>query len=64
MIVDVKEIVNKKEKELKDKIGKNNLQPKLAVVLANNIESSKSYVLSKRNKAFELGILQEEYIYD
>lgn len=64
MIVDVKEIVRKKEEELKDKITKNNLQPKLAVILANNLDSSKSYVLSKRKKAESLGILQEEYIYN
>ena len=64
MIVDVKKIVAKKEEELKKKITENKLKPKLAVILANNLDSSKSYVLSKRKKADLLGILQEEYIYD
>lgn len=63
MIVDVKEIVSKKEEEIRNKIISNNLKPKLAVILANDLNSSKSYVLSKRKKAESLGILQEEYIY-
>lgn len=64
MVVNVKEIVEKKELEIKEKIEKNNLKPKLAVILANNLDSSKSYVLSKRKKAEKLGIEQEEYTFD
>lgn len=64
MIIDVKKIVTKKECEIQNKIIENNLKLKLAVILANNLSSSKSYVLSKRKKAKKLGILQEEYIYD
>lgn len=64
MIVNVKEIVSKKEEEIRDKIISNNIKPKLAVILANDLNSSKSYVLSKRKKAESLGILQEEYIYN
>lgn len=64
MLIDVKQIVSDKEEEIKSKIIKNNIKPKLAVILANNLDSSKSYVLSKRKKAESLGILQEEYIYD
>ena len=64
MVVNVKEIVEKKELEIKEKIEKNNLKLKLAVILANNLDSSKSYVLSKRKKAEKLGIEQEEYTFD
>lgn len=64
MLIDVKQIVSNKEDEIRNKILANNIKPKLAVILANNLESSKSYVLSKRKKAEALGILQEEYIYD
>lgn len=63
MVVDVQSIVEKKEVEIRDKIIKNNLTPKLVVILANDLDSSKSYVLSKRRKTEALGILQEEYIY-
>ena len=64
MLIDIKQIVSNKEKEIKEKILSNNIKPKLAVILANDLESSKSYVLSKRKKAESLGILQEEYIYN
>lgn len=64
MIVNIKEIVSKKEEEIRNKIISNNIMPKLAVILANNLTSSRSYVLSKRKKSEYLGILQEEYIYD
>lgn len=64
MILDIKNIVLKKEKEIEEKIKLNKLSPKLAVILANDNDSSKSYILSKRKKAQSLGILQDEYIYD
>lgn len=64
MLIDIKQIVSNKEKEIKNKILSNKLKPKLAVILANDLDSSKSYVLSKRKKAESLGILQEEYIYN
>jgi len=64
LLINIKEIVSKKEEEIKNKIITNNLKPKLAVILANDLESSRSYVLSKRKKAEALGVLQEEYIYN
>lgn len=64
MILDIKNIVLKKEKEIEEKIKLNKLSPKLAVILANDNDSSRSYILSKRKKSESLGILQDEYIYD
>ena len=64
MIVDVKQIVKKKEVELKKLILDNNIKPTLAVIHANNFASSESYIASKRKKANELGIRQIEFKYD
>lgn len=64
MIVNVEKIVKRKEEEIQRKIKENNVVPTLAVIQANDLESSKSYIASKRKKANELGIKQIEYIYD
>lgn len=66
-IIDVKSIVENKKKELKKEIitlKDNNVFPKLAVILANNEESSKIYIGKKRKMCEELGIEEIEYILD
>lgn len=65
--INVKDIVRRKTEELKDKVEslkKLGIQPKLAVVLASEDEASKIYVGKKRKMCEELGIEQEEYIFD
>ena len=65
--INVKDIVRRKKEELKDKVEslkKLGIQPKLAVVLASEDEASKIYVGKKRKMCEELGIEQEEYIFD
>lgn len=65
--INVKDIVRRKKAELKDKVEsleKLGIQPKLAVVLASEDEASKIYVGKKRKMCEELGIEQEEYIFD
>ena len=64
MIVNVEEIIKKKEEEIIEKITEKNITPTLAVICANDLESSRSYIASKRKKANELGIKQIEFIYD
>lgn len=66
-IVDVKSIVEKKKQELKNKVDilrNNNIVPKLAVIIANNEDSSRVYVSKKRKMCEELGIEEVEYILD
>ena len=65
--INVKDIVRRKKEELKDKVEslkKLGIQPKLVVVLASEDEASKIYVGKKRKMCEELGIEQEEYIFD
>lgn len=65
--INVKDIVRRKKEELKDKVEslkKLGIQLKLAVVLASEDEASKIYVGKKRKMCEELGIEQEEYIFD
>lgn len=65
--INVKDIVRRKKEELKDKVEslkKLGIQPKLAVVRASEDEASKIYVGKKRKMCEELGIEQEEYIFD
>ncbi len=65
MFVDVKSIVLKEKENLKKEVNALNMKgiyPKLAVILANNEESSRIYVSKKRAMCQELGILEEEYI--
>ncbi len=66
-IVDVKEIVEKKKNSLKREIldlRDKGIIPKLAVILANDIEASRIYVSRKRKMCQELGIEEVEYLFD
>ena len=66
-IVDVKEIVEKKRNALKRDIldlRDKGIIPKLAVILANDVEASRIYVSRKRKLCEELGIEEVEYIFD
>ena len=58
-IVDVKKIVEEKKKELRkriEKLKKKNIVPKLAVILANDLDSSRIYVNNKRKLCKELKV--------
>ena len=66
-IVDVKEIVEKKRNSLKREIldlRDKGIVPKLAVILANDVEASRIYVSRKRKLCQELGIEEVEYLFD
>jgi len=66
-IVDVKEIVEKKRNSLKREIldlRDRGIIPKLAVILANDVEASRIYVSRKRKLCQELGIEEVEYLFD
>lgn len=64
MLVDVKKYVLEDEKRISNLINQNKLDITLAVILANDLEASKSYVISKRKKAQKLGIKIVEYYFD
>lgn len=64
-IIDVKSIVENKKIELKERVEKlkeKKIYPKLAVIIANNEDSSRVYVGKKRKMCEELGIEEIEYI--
>lgn len=66
-IVDVKGIVEKKRVALKRQIldlRDRGIVPKLAVILANDVEASRIYVGRKRKVCQELGIEEVEYLFD
>lgn len=66
-IINVKEIIERKKLELKDKIeelNKEGINPKLVVIHANQDEASNVYISKKRKMCEELGILEEEYDFD
>lgn len=66
-IVNVKEIVEKKKIELKREIldlRDKGIIPKLAVVLANDSDASRTYVSRKRKLSQEMGIEEIEYFFD
>ena len=66
-IVNVKEIVEKKKIALKRDIldlRDKGIIPKLAVILANDVEASRIYVSRKRKLCEELGIEDVEYFFD
>jgi len=66
-IVNVKEIVEKKKVSLKREIldlRDKGIVPKLAVILANDVEASRIYVSRKRKLCEELGIDEVEYLFD
>lgn len=66
-IVNVKDIVEKKKITLKREIldlRDKGIVPKLAVILANDVEASRIYVGRKRKLCGELGIDEVEYVFD
>lgn len=66
-IVNVKEIVEKKKLKLKKEIldlRDRGIVPKLAVILANNNDASRIYVSQKRKLCVEMGIEEQEYLFD
>jgi len=66
-IINVKEIIERKKVDLKDKIEslkKEGINPKLVVIHANQDEASNVYISKKRKMCEELGILEEEYDFD
>ena len=67
MIVDVKKIVNEKKLKLKEKIEylkKDGITPKLVVIFASDDPASEVYVSKKRNMCKEIGIEEEEFLFD
>lgn len=66
-IVNVREIVEKKKVALKREIldlRDKGIVPKVAVILANDVEASRIYVSRKRKLCEELGIDEVEYLFD
>lgn len=67
ILIDVKSIVENKKLILKKKVNKlkrNGIVPKLAVILANDLDASKIYVRKKREMCSELGVEEIEYMLD
>ena len=67
ILIDVKSIVENKKIFLKKKVNelkRNRIVPKLAVILANDLDASKIYVRKKREMCSELGVEEIEYMLD
>lgn len=67
ILIDVKSIVENKKIFLKKKVNelkRNGIVPKLAVILANDLDASKIYVRKKREMCSELGVDEIEYMLD
>ena len=67
MIVNVKEIVETQKVSLKSRVenlNKKGIYPKLAIIKASDDKASEIYIGKKRNLCKEIGILEEEYIFD
>lgn len=65
ILIDVKSIVENKKLILKKKVNelkRNGIVPKLAVILANDLDASKIYVRKKREMCSELGVEEIEYM--
>ena len=65
--IDVKRIVEAKKLELKARVNnikRKGIVPKLAVILANDLEASKIYIRKKREMCSELGVEEVEYMLD
>lgn len=63
MIVDIKSIINEKEKELTkrlDILREKGIMPKVVFIVANDDEASKVYLKNKSKVCDRMGILQEE----
>ena len=66
-IINVKEIIERKKLDLKEKIEnlkKAGINPKLVVIHANKDAASDVYISKKRKMCEELGILEEEYDFE
>lgn len=66
-LIDVKKIVETKKIHLKKQVvelKRKGIVPKLAVILANDLDASKIYVKKKREMCKELGIEEVEYLLD
>jgi len=67
ILINVKSIVENKKIFLKKKVNelkRNGIVPKLAVILANDLDASKIYVRKKREMCSELGVEEIEYMLD
>ena len=67
ILIDVKSIVENKKLILKKKVNglkRNGIVPKLAVILANDLDASKIYVTKKRQMCSELGVEEIDYMLD
>ena len=67
ILIDVKSIVENKKLILKKKVNelkRKGIVPKLAVILANDLDASKIYVRKKREMCSELGVEEIEYMLD
>ena len=67
MIVNVKEIVEEKKINLKDRVKvlkQNNIIPKLVIIKASDDKASEVYISKKRQMCEEIGIEEAEYIFD
>ena len=67
ILIDVKSIVENKKLILKKKVNelkRNGIVPKLAVILAIDLDASKIYVRKKREMCSELGVEEIEYMLD
>lgn len=65
--IDVKGLLKTKKEKLRkrvEKLKQKNIVPKLAVIMANNEDSSRIYVSKKRDLCAEMNIETVEYIYD
>lgn len=66
-LIDVKKIVEDKKFNLKKQVldlKRRGIIPKLAVILANDLDSSRIYVRKKREMCSEIGIEEVEYMLD
>lgn len=66
-LIDVRKIVEDKKFNLKKQVldlKRRGIIPKLAVILANDLDSSRIYVRKKREMCSELGIEEVEYMLD
>lgn len=66
-LIDVRKIVEDKKFNLKKQVldlKRKGIIPKLAVILANDLDSSRIYVRKKREMCSELGIEEVEYMLD
>jgi methylenetetrahydrofolate dehydrogenase (NADP+)/methenyltetrahydrofolate cyclohydrolase len=61
VIANIKEIINDEEKRIISITKEHNLNPKLAVIVANDLESSKRYISNKKKETEKLGFICEEY---